>query len=119
MNIIGYGLVLCAAYFLFVNHIVIGLFTFVVGGFFAKRVSFSFRSVGVVLLVTSIPYGYHNGFTQLVLFLIFIGFVLACFNTRRTNRNDGVEWGIDIGKILSSSDSGDSGFGSGGDGGGD
>lgn len=119
MNLIGYGLVLCAAYFLFVNQIVVGVITFIVGGFLAKRVSFSFRSAGVVLLVATIPYGYHNSFTPLVLFLIFFGFVLACFNTRRTNSDDGVEWGIDIGEIFSSSDSSDSGFGGGGDGGGD
>jgi len=119
MNLIGYGLVLCALYLLFVNQLVIGVITFIVGGFLVKRVSFSLRSVGVVLLVASISYGYHNSFTPLVLFLIFVGFVLACFNTHRTNRDDGVEWGIDIGEIFSSSDSNDSGFGGGGDGGSD
>ena len=118
MNLIGYGLVLGAGYLLFVNQIVIGVITFVVGGFLANRVSFSFRSAGVVLLVGCIPYGYHNSFTPLVLFLILIGFVLACFNTRRANRDDVVEWGIDIGEIFSSSGSNDSGFGGGSDGGG-
>ncbi|WP_370978411.1 hypothetical protein [Agaribacterium sp. ZY112] len=117
MNMIGYGLVVTAGYLLFISQIVIGIFIFVIGGFLANKISFSLRSTGVVLLVGSIPYGYHNSFTPFVLFLIFIGFILACFNTRRARRDDGVEWGIDIGEFFSRSDSNDSGFGGGGDGG--
>lgn len=113
MKLIGYGLVLFALYLLFVNHVLIGVITFIAGGFLASRISFSLRSLGLIMLIGSISYGYHNNFTPLVLFMIFVGFVLACFNTSRTNRDD-VEWGIDIGELFSNSNG--SGFNSDGDG---
>ncbi|NRB41971.1 MAG: hypothetical protein HRU20_26440 [Pseudomonadales bacterium] len=74
----------------------------------------SIRSSGVMLLVISIAFAYHNGFTPLVLFLILVGFVLACFNSKRVNGSGG--WGFDI--DFSSIGSGSS-DGGGGDCGGD
>lgn len=115
MNLIGYSIVLAAIYLLFIGNIVVGLILFTVGGLLAKKLYASFRSLGVTLLVGSVSYGYHNGYSTFILFLIFLGFVLACFNKRRSGRDDGIEWGIDLGDIISGSDSDYKGFG--GDGG--
>lgn len=117
MNILGHILALLGLYSLYAGEMVIGSIIFFLGGFVASKLFFSLRSCGVMMMVTSIAYGFHNEYTPLVVFLIFIGFVLACFNTSRTSSNQGGGWGIDI--DLSSTGSG-SDFGGGGDcGGGD
>ena len=117
MNLIGYSIVALALYLLFVGQVFIGVVLFTIGGYVVKKLFISLRSLGVVLLVGSISYGLKNGFTAAVLFIMLVGFVMGCFNRRRTENDYDPGWGIDIGELLSDSDSSDSGFG--GDGGGD
>ena len=112
MYIVGYLLALAGLFLLYDNQLFIGGIVFFVGGFLAKKLFVSIRSSGVMLMTVSIAFGYHNENSPLVLFLVFVGFVLACFNTKRT-KDDG--WGFDIDFSSFGSDSSDSG----GDGGGD
>ncbi len=94
MYIIGHILTLCGLYFLYENELVIGSIVFFMGGFLAKKIYISIRSFGLILMVSSTAYGYHNGYELLILFLIFIGFVLASFNTKHTS--DRESWGFDM-----------------------
>lgn len=115
MNIIGYLISLLGLYSLYQGDLVLGGIIFFVGGFLASKIAICIRSSGVMTLVISTFYGYHNEFSPAVLFILLIGFVLACFNTRRTL--DNTHWGIDFDFSSLGSDSGsDCG---GGDGGGD
>lgn len=130
MKLIGYLFALMGLFGLYENQLILGGIIFVLGGFIARKVSPSIRSSGLLLMLLSIAYGYHNSFTVLVIFLIFVGFVMACFNSRRTSShsdNGGYssdysgDWGFDIHFSASNSGcGGDSGGDSGGgDGGGD
>ena len=87
---------------------VFGGIIFFLGGFIAGKLFICLRSGGVLTMVVSIAYGYHNEFTPTVLFIIFVGFVFACFNTTRRSDNG---WGIDMdfSSFGSSSDSGGDG----------
>ena len=114
MIIVGYLVVFVGLLFLYEKELVIGGVVFFIGGFLAKRLFVSIRSAGVMLMVVPIAYGYHYEYDPILIVLIFIGFVLASFNTKRTSERN--EWGFDI--DLSSFGS-DSGGDSGSDGGGD
>ena len=116
MEIIGYLVTFLSLYMLYVGEIVVGGFLFILGGVLAKKVFFCVRSFGVVVMVISIAYGYHTSFSPYILFIVFIGFVMACFNTRRTSDRIDSAWGIDFDLSSLGSDSSDSG---GFDGGGD
>jgi hypothetical protein len=94
MSLVGYILALIGIYGLYNGDLILGGIIFFVGGFFAKKLFFSIRSSGVMTMALSIAYGYHNEYSPTILFLIFIGFVLACFNSKRESRDDG--WGIDF-----------------------
>jgi hypothetical protein len=115
MSIIGHLIALLGLYGLYAGEIVIGSIILFGGGFLASKLFFCLRSSGVMTMVISIAYGYHNEFTPTVLFLIFVGFILACFNTRRGSRGYDNGWGFDF--DFSSSGSG-SDFGGGDCGGG-
>jgi len=110
MNIIGHLIALTGLYILYAGEIVFGGILFFFGGFLAKKLFFSLRSAGVMTMVIAIAHGFHHGFTPIILLIAFVGFVLACFNTRRSNQRSDGGWGFDI----EFSD-----FGSGSDGGGD
>jgi hypothetical protein len=114
MNIIGHLITLLGLYVLYTGAIVFGGFLFFLGGLIAGKLFICLRSGGVLTMVISIAYGYHNGFTPTVLVIIFVGFVLACFNSKRNSRGSDDGWGIDIdfGSFGSSSDSDGGDFGS-------
>lgn len=112
MSIIGHVIALLGLYGLYAGEIIIGGIIFFVGGLLASKLFFCLRSSGVMTMVISVSYGFHNEFTPTVLFLIFVGFVLACFNTRRSSQGYDNGWGFDF--DFSSSGSG-SDFGGGGD----
>lgn len=116
MSLIGHLIALAGLYALYTNGIIIGGILFFLGGFLARKLSFCFRSSGVMLMLLSTAYGFHNEYTPTIFFLIFMGFVLACFNTRRSSSNDNGGWGFDI--DLSSSGSGSDSCGGGDSGGG-
>ncbi len=109
MVIGGYLLGAIGLYFLYVDRLILGCLVFMVGGFLAGRASVSIGSFGVLMLLSSVAYGYHNGYSPLIFFLVIIGVVMACFDKQRPGafRLDG--------GIPGASDSADSG----GDGGGD
>lgn len=111
MSIIGHLIAIIGLYCLFLGETAIGSIIVFIGGFLASKLSFSLRSCGVMIMVTLIPYGYHNEYTPTIIFLIFIGFVLACFNTRRTSQTHSDGWGIDLdfSSLGSDSDFGDGG----------
>jgi len=115
MSIVGYLFVLAGLFFFYENELVVGAVVFFVGGFLAKKLYFSIRSAGVMLTVVPIVYGFHNEYSPGVIFLIFVGFVMANFNTRQSSERG--EWGLDIDLSSFGSDSG-SGSDGGGDGGG-
>ena len=96
MKPLGYLLVLLSLYVLYQGTIIFGAILFFLGGFIAGKLFISLRSTGVLILVSSIAYGYHNAFSPTVFFIIFVGFVLACFNTRRSSQRSDDGWGIDI-----------------------
>jgi len=60
-------------------------------------------------LIGSISFGHHDDFSVVVLFLILIGFVMACFIDRRADRDHEPSWGIDIEELFSGCDSNDIG----------
>lgn len=111
MILLGYGIVLAALYILYSNELFFGGFLFTLGGFLAQKISISVRSAGVLILVIGLFYGYHNSFTPELLVILLIGFVMACFNTRRTSAHS--DWGIDIGWGSSDGDCGGSDGGGG------
>lgn len=117
MSIIGYSITLLSLYTLYVGEVFFGLVVFIVGGFLAKKLFMCLRSLGVVMMLGCTAFGFHNAYTPMVLFLIFIGFIFACFNTKRTSQHDGNGgWGIDFDAFSSGSDSGGGGdCGGGGD----
>ena len=115
MSIIGHLIALLGLYVLYIGAIIWGSILFSLGGIVAHKLYVSLRSSGFVNMVISIAYGYHNEFTPLVLFLIFVGFVLACFTTKRASRDSGDGWGINL--DLSSGSSSDGGGGDCGGGG--
>lgn len=119
MYIVGYFLALVGLFLLYENQLALGGLLFFAGGFIAQKLFISIRSSGVVLMAVSIAFGFHNEYSPWVLFLIFVGFVLACFNTSTTtNRSSGSDgWGFDIDFSSMGSDSGDCGGGDGGGGG--
>jgi len=115
MILIGYLAALFALYVFYVGEVIAGSILFIVGGWLAKKLFFCLRSIGVVTMVVSIAYGFHHGYTPLVLFGVFIGFVFACFNTRRTSKDCGSGWGFDFDLSSLGSDSDCGGDGGGGD----
>jgi len=86
MSIISYFLIGLSFFLLYENHWVLGLCLFSVGGFLEKKLFFSLRSIGVVMLLGSISYGYHNGFTLGVIIIAVLGFLLACTNGSKNTR---------------------------------
>lgn len=117
MMIIGYLITFASLYLLYMGEILIGSIIFVVGGVLAKKLFLCIRSCGVLLMVSSIAYGYHNQYSPLIFFLIFVGFVMACFNTHphcTSQSYDGGGWGIDL-DMFGSDSSGGGDFGGGGD----
>lgn len=96
MYIVGYLLAALAMYLLYLNELVVGGIIFLAGGVIASRLSLSVRSAGVLLMVISIAYGSHNGFDPLVLFLIFISFIMANFNSSRSSDGEDWDWGFDF-----------------------
>lgn len=120
--VLGYLLVAAGLYGFYIGEIVLAALLFSFGGFLAKKLFISIRSTGVITMVTAIAYGFHHEYTELVLCIIFVGFVLACFNSKRSSSRDGGgdgsggEWGIDF--DFSSGSGSDSGGWGGGDGGG-
>lgn len=113
MIVVGYLLVLVGLFFLYENELAIGSIVFFVGGFLVKGLFFSFRSAGVMLMVVPIAYGYHYEYDPVVIVLIFVGFVLANFNTKRSSERN--EWGFDIDLSSFGSDSDGGSDGGGGD----
>ena len=114
MNILGYLLALAGLFLLYENQLIIGGLVFFAGGFIAKKLFISIRSSGVMLMTISIAFGYHNEFSGLVIFLILVGFIMACFNSKRTRDSDGWGFDIDFSSIGSGSNDG-GGFDGGGD----
>jgi|GEM_PF-1977040 len=117
MNFIGYTITAFGLLLLYKNELLLGCFVFVVGGFLAKKIKISIRSAGVVILVLSVAYGYHNSYSIEVLFVMLVGFIMACVNSRRIKNAGDYDtgWGFDLDfSSLGSSDSD-----GGGDGGGD
>lgn len=116
MSIIGHLIALLGLFGLYAGEILFGSIVFFVGGFLASKLFICLRSGGVMMMVTSIAYGYHDEYSLLLLLLIFAGFVLACFNTSQASRNHIKGWGFDIDLYSPGSESD---FGGDGDGGGD
>lgn len=111
ITIIGYLIAIAGLIGLYSNELILGTALFMLGGFLSKGLFFSIHSVGVVLMVVSMAYGYHHEFSSTVIILIVVGFILATF-TKKSRRADSKEWGfeIDIGDFFSgSSDGGDDG----------
>ena len=106
--IIGHLIAFLGLFSLYAGAMVFGGIIFFLGGFIAGKLFICLRSGGVLTMVVSIAYGYHNEFTPTVLFIIFVGFVFACFDTKRRSDNG---WGIDMdfSSFGSSSDSGGDG----------
>jgi len=113
MSTVGYLIALLGLYVLYTGSIAFGGVIFFLGGFIAGRLFICLRSGGILTMIVSIAYGYHNEFTPTVLFLVFVGFVLACFNTKRSSRRSDDGWGFDI--DFSSLGSGSDNGGDGGD----
>lgn len=113
MNIIGYLIAVLGLYGLYSGKLLLGSFLFIMGGFVAKKLLISTRSLGVTILLISSAYGYHNEFTPFILFLMFVGFVMACFNSRSSTRDAVSEWGFDFDFSSSGNDSGGDSGGSG------
>lgn len=111
MALIGYLIVLASLLLLYKNVLILGAIAFFVGGFLAQKVYVGIRGAGVVLLVVTLAYGYHNGFSPLVVVLIVVGAVMA--SSKSKHREDRNEWGFSI-EMLSNM-----GSDSDGDGGGD
>lgn len=111
--VLGYMLAATGLYGFYIGDIVLATLLFSLGGLLAKKLYISIRSIGVVTMLSAIAYGYHTAYTPTVYFIIFIGFVMACFTTRRSSR-DGGEWGIDF--DFSSGSGSDFGGGDGGGG---
>lgn len=116
MNVIGHLIALLGLYILYTGALIFGGVVFFLGGFIARKLFITLRSSGVLTMVVSIAYGYHNEFTPTVLFIVFMGFVLACFNTRRASRRTEDGWGIDF-NFSSSGSNADAGGGDCGGGG--
>lgn len=114
MKIVGYLLAFLGLFLLYENQLIMGGIVFFAGGFIARKLFVSIRSSGVMLMTISIAFGYHNEFSVSIIFLIFIGFIMACFNTKRTRDNDGWGFDIDFSSIGSGSSDG-GGFDGGGD----
>lgn len=117
MRWVGIIITLVGVFCLYKGDLVVGGLLFVFGGFVAQGLSPSLRSAGVVLMVMAIAYGFRDAFNLWVIGLVFAGFVLANFNSRRSSNY--FEWGFDL-DYLDFFDSGSDGGGDGGsDGGGD
>jgi len=108
--IFGYMIVFASLYALYHGDVFFGAVAFIVGGVLAKKLFFCLRSTGVITMVISISYGYHNGYNAFMFFAICIGFLMACFNGGETlqSSKDGA-WGINL--DLFGSDSGSDGGG--------
>ncbi|NRB42674.1 MAG: hypothetical protein HRU20_30100 [Pseudomonadales bacterium] len=115
MVIVGYILALAGLFLLYENQLVIGAVIFFVGGFLAEKLYLSIRSAGVMILAVSIAWAYQNELSGIILFLILVGFVLACFNSKRTNGSAGWGFDIDFTSIGSGSNDGGGGDCGGGD----
>jgi len=109
MNIIGHLIALLGLYGLYSGWIFLGCLGFLVGGVLAGKLFFCLRSGGVLAMVTSVAYGYHNEYTATVIFIIFIGAVFACFNSKRVAQTNDNGWGFSF--DISSGSGSDSGGG--------
>jgi len=108
MTIIGHLIALLGLYGLYSGWLVVGCLGFLVGGVLAGKLFFCLRSGGVLAMVTSFAYGYHNEFTPMVIWIIFIGAVFACFNSKRVTQTNDNGWGFSF-DVSSGSDSGGGG----------
>ena len=84
MSTVGYLIALLGLYVLYTGSIAFGGVIFFLGGFIAGRLFICLRSGGILTMIVSIAYGYHNEFTPTVLFLVFVGFV---FKVLQSNKN--------------------------------
>ena len=116
MVLVGYIVILISFFVMYKSYVEFGLIFFAIGGFLAGKISISLRSIGVILMVGSIFWGFRHGFTPFVFFVLFVGFVLASFNSRRTDGRE--DWGIDFLDLTEIFDGSSGGGDSGGDGGG-
>jgi uncharacterized membrane protein YgcG len=106
MKWLGYLLVTASLVFLYKGLLILGTGLFVVGGFFASKLSISFRSLGVLLMLVPAAYGYHHGFNITLIILMIAGFVLASLRSRQRRDYDQTDWGFDW-DFSSGSSSGD------------
>lgn len=116
VKIVGYLVALAGLALLYKDNLVIGLGVFIAGGFLAKGLFISLKSLGIVGTVGIFAFGYHHGFTPLLYFLLAVCVVMVLFNRRRASAGGELEWGWDLdwGDIFG----GDGGSCDGGDGGG-
>ena len=105
MKILGYLLALFGIYCLYINVIIAGGIFLFVGGFFSKKISISIRGSGVLLMLLSFAYGWHNEFTAFIIILTTVGFVMAHTKNREaliSNQHaesydlEDHEWGFDF-----------------------
>lgn len=120
MRIAGTLLAIAGMALLYKNNLYIGILAFVLGGFLAKGLYLSVKSLGIVGGAFLVPYGYHNEFTPFIYVLLAICFVLIFFARRRIDSSGAAEWGFEFAlEDMFDSDGGPFDGGDGGGGGGD
>ena len=111
MRIVGYLLAIAGLALLYTDSLIPGIVSFTMGGFFAKGLFVSLKSLAMVVGVFTAAYGYHNEFTSLVIIVLIVCILLVFFHRKRRDI-DAEEWGFewDFGDFFGSDgDSGDGG----------
>ena len=111
MKWVGFLLAIAGLALLYTNSLLLGIVSFILGGFFAKGLFVSLKSLAMVVGVYTAAYGYHNEFTPLII-VILVVCIWFVFFSRKRREFDAEKWGCewDIGDIFGSDgDAGDGG----------
>ena len=99
MFLLGYLAATLGLILMYFNELLLGGIVFFLAGWFANRLSLSLRSSGLIIMLESIAYGYHNTFSSTVIACTIIGFLLANCRSKSSKEDVAetvVEWGFDI-----------------------
>lgn len=77
MSSLGYLVAIVGVVLLYDNSLAFGLILFFMGGALAGDLKISIPSLGIMIVVGGIAYGFHNGFSDPVIVAIFVGLILS------------------------------------------
>ncbi|MCG8668045.1 MAG: hypothetical protein MI867_01425 [Pseudomonadales bacterium] len=95
MRIVGILLAIGGLALLYTNSLLLGMTSFILGGFLAKGLFVSIKSIAMVTGVLLLAFGYHNEFTPLMIGILVVCVVIVFFSKRRVDSSGAMEWGCD------------------------